>query len=283
MKYYPIGTVKILDFYEGEFESCFILFHPFLKIKNEGDNETKRTSSDKVDSIPNEFEEMFKGIKLPGNAMIYMSNPNYPKENEIIESGIGVSWKEVIELSNKFTTPEDIQKALKTSIGAYRKVFRRNDLHEHLQEFIKKHKLWSPKEDIINALTKKKIFQIFRFLNLNEIFNDDFKEEKEPINIKEMSLPDFCQTMSSSYIYSSEKEVMISQYMDTFFCLLLTKKKETMVKILENFELEGILCDEEFSLPWEYENEEFERLVKEEKERKDKRKSSSWLSKIFKK
>lgn len=282
MKYYPIGTVKILEFYEGEFESCFILFHPFLKMQNGDKDEIKRTGSDKVNSVPDEFEEMFNGIKLPGNAMIYMSNPNYPKENEIIESGIGISWKEIIELSNKFNSYEDIQKALKTSIGAYRKIFQRNDLYDHLQEFIKKHKFWSPKEDIINTLTKKKLFQFFQLLNLNEIINDNFKENKIPINIKEMSVNDFCKTMNSSYIYSSGKEVMISQYMDTFFCLLLTKKKETMQKILDNFELEGILCNEESSLPWEFEKEEFERLVKEEKERKSKKKSSSIWSKIFK-
>lgn len=285
MKYYPKGTEKILEFYEGEFESCFILFHPFLKMKREDgtETETERASSTKANAVPDELAEILNRIKLPANAMIYASNENYPEERQIIESGIAISWNQVIEQSNNLNSFQDIQKALKTSIGAYRRIFQRNDLFKNLQEYLKKQKIWSPKEDKINASTKRKLFQIFRLLNLNKIINDDFKKEKTPIDIKEMTELKFCESMNSCFIYSLDKEVMIGQDRDTFFCLLLTKNKEIMDKILESIELEGILCNEETSLPWEFENKEFDELVEKEKEEKNKSKPSKWWSKIFKK
>lgn len=283
MKYYPTGTKKILEFYKGEFDSCFILFHPFLKMKQEDETEIERTSSREANTVPDEFAEFFKELNLPANAVIYTSNQNYPEEKRIIESGIEISWNQVIEQTNNLNSYQEIQKALKTSIGAYRKIFQRNDLFNHLQEYLKKQKIWSPKEDIINTLTKKKIFQIFRLLNLNKIINDNFKEEKIPIDIGKMSEFDFCDIMNSFFICSLDKDVMIVQNRDTFFCLLLTRKKETMQKILESIELEGILCSEETSLPWEFNNKEFEELVQKEKEQKSKNKSSKWWSRIFKK
>lgn len=283
MKYYPIGTDSILDFYAGEFESCFILFHPFLKMKNHDDELLKHTSSAKLDFLPKEFEGIFNGVKLPENTRIYATNANYPEEIEIINSGTEVSWQTIIDLSNELKTVQDVQKALRTSIGAYRNIFERNDLFENLKETLEKQKIISPHEDIINTLTKKKILEIFHFLNLNEIVIDDFTEIKTPINISDLSLNDFCNILKSSYIYSFGREVMISQYRDTFFCLLLIKKKETMQTILDHFELEGILCDQETSLPWEFDKFEFEKLLEEEKEQKISNKSSKFWSRLFKK
>jgi len=278
---YPRGREKILEFYRGEFESCYILFHPFLKIKQEEGNDMERTSSSKENVLPNELSTIFSKIKFPANAMLYVSNPNYPEEKKIIESGIEISWSQVIEQSN-LNSYSEIQKALKTSIGAYRRIFQRKDLLKHLQEFLKKEKYWSPKEDIINPLTKKKLFQIFRLLELNKIINHNCNTENIPIDISEMSELEFCKTMTASYIYSKDKKVMVSQNRDTFFCLLLTKKKETMQKILANIDLEGILCDEESSMPWEFEKKEFNELVQKGKEKKIKNNSPSWWSRIFK-
>jgi hypothetical protein len=283
MKYYPLGTDSILDFYEGEFESCFILFHPFLKMKNHEDELLEHTRSAKLDSLPKEFNDIFNSVKLPENTRIYATNTNYPEEIVIIESGIEISWKTIIELSTQLNSFHDVQKALRTSIGAYRDIFERNDLFKNLKETLEKQKMIPPHEDIINTLTKKKLFEILNFLNQKEIVIDNFTEIKTPINISDISLIDFCNTLKSSYIYSLGREVMISQYRDTFFCLLLTKKKETMQTILDNFELEGILCDQETSLPWEFDKVEFEKLLEKEKEQKISNKSSKFWSRLFKK
>lgn len=288
MNYYPKGTDSILKSFKGEFKSCFILFHPFLQIK--GENETvDRNSSSQENDIPDDIKDLFKGIKLPSNATIYSSNPNYPEEAEIIQNGISITWKEILNNSDKLVSYEDIQKGLKTSIGAYRRIFQREDLMKSLTEVLDRNKYWSPKEDDINTTTKLLIFQIFKFLSIRKAVNLIYNEEPTPIELDNLDELSFCQTFNSTVVHSPEKEVVFSQDRDTFFCLMLTKKEETMQKIITQFKPEGILCDETTSLPWEFENNEFQQMIESEKLEKEKRtkmkanKSNNWFRKIFKK
>jgi hypothetical protein len=250
-------------------------------MKGEEQNKAPRTSLAKSDEVPDELRDILKGISLPGNATIYEANENYPDDSQIIRSGIAISWKEVIEQANNLHSYQDIQKALKTSIGAYRTVFQREDLSGSIQTYLEIQKVWPPKEDVINALTKKKLLEAFRLLHLNKIINDDFKEEKTPIDIEEMSESEYCQAINSSLIYSVNKEIMIAQDRDTFFCLLLSRTKEDMNKILAHIDLEGFLCDEKTALPWEFEDKELAALLKKEKEQESK--PIKWWPSIFKK
>lgn len=286
MNYYPKGTDSILKSFKGEFKSCYILFHPFLQIK--GENETvDRNSSSQENDIPDDIKDLFKGIKLPTNATIYSSNPNYPEEPEIIKNGISISWNEILNKSEKIESYQDIQKGLKTSIGAYRRIFQRDDLMKSLKEVLDENKYWSPKEDDINTTTKLLIFQIFKFLSIQRAVNLIYNEEPTPIDLDKLDENSFCQTFNSSVIHSVEKEVVFSQDRDTFFCLMLTKKEETMQKIITKFQPEGILCDETTCLPWEFGNDEFQQMLDEEKIAKENRKkvkenkSKGWFKRIF--
>jgi len=283
MIYYPKGTESIIDSFEGEFSSCFILFHPFLKFSNDSGSKDRVSSSHK-NEIPEDLKALFKDIKIPSNATIYAANPNYPNEKEIVENGKPVSWKEILNLSDKLNSYDDIQKGLKTSIGAYRKILQRKDLMNAVKEVLDGHKYWSPKEDDINTLTKLLLLKIFNFLSINSVINLDYSNESEPISIVDLDEFSFCKTFNSSVIYSADKEILISQARDTFFCLLLTKQQVTMHKLISKFQPEGILCDNSTCLPWEFNKDEFKALLASEKKNRNGmkgNKSKGWLSRIF--
>ena len=285
MSYYPKGTESIINSFRGEFKSCFILFHPFLQIK--GENESMdRVSSSQEDYIPDDFKELFKEKNLPSNVAIYSSNPNYPEEDEIIQKGISISWKEILNKSDELVSYEDIQKGLKTSIGAYRRIFQREDLMKSLKELLNENRYWAPKEDEINTTTKLLIFQIFKFLSITRAVNLIYNEEIKPIDLENLDEISFCQSFNSTVVHSLDKEVVFSQDRDTFFCLMLTKTEETMQKIITHFQPEGILCNETTSLPWEFVKEEFQQLLEKEimeknKNKREKKKSKGWLRRIL--
>ncbi len=284
--HYPKGAENILKSYEGQFESCFILFHPFLKMKGD-DGGKSRISSSQENEIPNVIKDIFKEITLPSNATIYSSNPNYPEEVEIIENGMPVEWKEVLNNSDGLNSYEDIQKGLKTSIGAYRRIFQRNDLMNSVMEVLAENNYWSPREDDINTLTKLLLFKIFNLLDVKSAVNLDYSSDSNPIEIEKLDEQSFCKAFNSTLIYSENKEVMILQDRDTFFCLMLTKHKETMQKIITAFNPEGILCDNETCLPWEFGNDEYLELLDREKieianrKKAKEKKSKGWLRRIF--
>lgn len=283
MKYYPQEKEKILDCYAGEFESCFILFHPFLKMENEGSEPSSRISSNQQDAIPDELQAIFKLLPIPASALIYAVNQNYPTEEAVIENGIAIRWNQVIQQSKQLNSYQDVQKALMTSIGAYRSVFQRKDLLQALQLTLKAHKYWSPRDSAINTLTKKTMFEVFKFIGVKELIKDGFLPDEAPVDITALSASEFCQLISSDLMYAVDKEVMVvGGGHDTFFCLLLTKKKETMHRILSYFQLEGILCDEQTVLPWEFSQQEIESLIQKEQAQKNKKKSQSWWARIFK-
>ena len=283
--YYPLGTEKILDFYKGEYASCFILFHPFIKMANEQKSkDLDRTSASQEETLPDDLKDLFKGISLPGNALIYAANQNYPKDMDIIENGRSVSWNEILGHSDLLSSYGDIQKGLKTSIGAYRKIFQRPDLSNAVKQVLDSQKLWPPKEDDINPLTRIRIFEIFKLLSLENIVNFNYGQDIVPQNISKLNAPEFCEAFKSNILFSENKEVMISQGRDTFFCLLLTKDKRMMQKISDNFQLEGILCDEETNLPWDMDVKELEsmwKIEKQQKERKKQKQRRPWWKSLF--
>lgn len=236
--------------------------------------ELQRTSSIRQDSIPEDIKKLLNENSLNSSTSIYSSNENYPNELDIISKGTSVSWSTVLNKSNALETFSDIQKGLKTSIGAYRKIFQREDLQKPIEQILTTNRLWSPKEDDINTLTKMSIYKIFKDLELEEIINLDLNQEVNSIDISEMAITEFCKVFNSTVIYSENKEIMISQGRDTFYCLLLTKKGITMQRILNKFKLEGIQCDASTCLPWEFSNKEYMELLQTEKYQKSNKENS---------
>ena len=275
MKYYPKGNENVLQYFKNEFESCFILFHPFLMMNNENnETELQRTSSIRQDSVPEDIKKLLNGNSLSSSTSIYSSNENYPNEIDIISKGTSVSWSTILNKSNALETFSDIQKGLKTSIGAYRKIFQREDLQKPIEQILTTSKLWSPKEDEINTLTKMSIYKIFKALELEKIVDLNLNQNVNSIDISEMTIKEFCRAFNSTVIYSENKEIMISQDRDTFYCLLLTKKGITMQRVLNKFKLEGIQCDASTCLPWELSNKEYIEFLQREKQQKSNKENS---------
>ena len=84
------GDGKILDFYANQFESVYILLHPFLK------------------PISIEFDRF--------------RPETWPSKKDIIEGCKGVSWHEILTLTN-LESLSDIDVGLRTSIGGLKKKY----------------------------------------------------------------------------------------------------------------------------------------------------------------
>jgi hypothetical protein len=155
-KLYPNEEESILSNFAGFYDSVFMAYLPFFRIR---ENSFEKVSVQKSHQISlEEFkanDEVFG--KLPNfNANIYSyKNDEYPEDSEIFEKAEIVSWEEVKNYAN-FSNYAEIYKALKTSIGSYRAIFERTDLRDKLNVLLKKNESFIQRKGILKFFRKSK-------------------------------------------------------------------------------------------------------------------------------
>ena len=78
-----------------------------------------------------------------------------------------LAWKDKTELN----------KALRTSIGALREIFKKPELSEKLNSFTTQNSIWNPTEGTFDVFSKLGIYRTLKLLNKNEIIIiDEFFE-----------------------------------------------------------------------------------------------------------
>lgn len=217
------------------------------------------------------MEEFKAGDEVFGNlpdfnADVYSyENDNYPEDEIIFENGEIVSWEEVKNGAN-FNDYSELYKALKTSIGSYRKVFERVDLRDRLSEFTEREKIFHPSEGNFEVLSKIEIYNALKSLGKNEIIVvDEFYESEKELNLDSISLKEFVEKVEYKdyYIFPKDKSILFSIEWDSFF-FLICSDKQIIDEILKNSRIEGFYCTNETKHTWEWNEEEFLKLLKSE-------------------
>lgn len=265
-KLYPNEEDSLLSNFEGFYDYVFVAFLPFFRIK--GDN-SEKISVQKSHQIS--LEEFKAGDEVFGNlpnfnADIYSyENDKYPEDEMIFENAEIVSWKEV-KIGANFNDYAELYKALKTSIGSYRKAFERVNLREKLNDFTEREKIFHPSEGNFEVLSKIEIYNALKILGKNEIIViDEFYENKKELNLNLISLKEFVEQIEYKdyYIYAKDKSLLFSIDWDSFFYLICSDEK-TLDEILRKSKIEGFFCTSETKHNWEWNEDEFLKLLESE-------------------
>lgn len=265
-KLYPNEDNTFLNHFAGFYDSVLIAYLPFFRLR---ENSLEQISVQKSHQISlEEFKAKDKVFgNLPDfNADIYSyENDNYPEDEIIFENGETVRWEEVKNGAN-FNDHSEIYKALKTSIGSYRKVFERIDLRDKLNEFTEREKIFHPSESSFEVLSKIEIYNALKNLGKNEIVViDEFYENEKEWNLDSISLEQFVTKIDydDRYIFPKDKSILFSIAWDSFFYLICSDK-QTIDKILRNSKIEGFFCTTETKHTWAWNEEEFKKLLQSE-------------------
>jgi len=266
-KYLHPGFDKpIKKHFKKYFDTVFISFSPFFKLNSDKEKDRKFQKSNIItfSELKNEVD-IIKDIPQINAEVFSYQNDKYPDYDEILSEGVEVKWEEIRKGCN-FDEIRDVNKALKTSIGAYRKAFRKEELSKKLIEFANSNQIFFPTEGHFEVLSKVKIYRSLQLLGKsNVIVEDEFYQNKKEIIIKDMSEKEFVDIIEFKdyYIYDIDKTLLFSVGWDDFF-FLICSTDEMISKTINEIDFEGIYCDENTETGWEMTKEEIEEGWKKE-------------------
>jgi hypothetical protein len=264
---YPDEETPVLKHY-SEFDSVYVGLLPFFKLDKE---HCEMNSSKKVISLEEarKKDEIFEKIENYSNMTIFSSNECYPTDEEITQHGKKVTWKEVIQNTN-LNDYKELNKALMTSIGAFKKKLERQDLLKVLNQYSDKNNIWHPTEGKFDFFTKSSIFELLTLNGIEEVLvEDEFYENKKIIDLTSSNKSDFCEKIDFKdyYIYDKNKSILFAISWDYFFYFIaINEKVFSKTSIESNFE--GFWADEKSSHLWTWEEGEIDRLMNSENEKK---------------
>lgn len=261
---YPEEEMPLLKHY-SEFDNVYIGLLPFFKVNKENCN---IKSSKKEISIEEarKTDKIFEKIGNKSNVTIFSSNECYPTSEEISQNGKIVSWKEIIR-NTELNNYQELNKALMTSIGGFKKKLERKDLLETLNKFTKTENIWHPIEGTFDFFCKSSIYDILKSNGINKIVvEDEFYENKKNIDFSKLNKNEFCEEIDYNdyYIYDNNKSILFSISWDFFFFFIAINEKSFSKRKIETH-FEGFWVDEKSSHLWTWEKGEIERLLNSEK------------------
>jgi hypothetical protein len=241
-----------LEHFGSVFNRVYLSFFPFFTVEDQDIQEYDFNKSVEITlEQARKQDHNLEKIKAT-NATIYSRNVNYPSDYEILKQGRTVSWLNVREGAGLATNSE-LNKALKTSIGAYNKDIRRPDLAEKLEIFIRKAQVWTPGEGQYDVLTLRKIYNSFILLGKRHIIvEDEFLETRKELMLGEITREKFIEEISGKdyFIYSADRSVLFSLDWDSFF-FIICYSSPCMDKIIEEQHFEGFFADSKTTHRWE--------------------------------
>jgi hypothetical protein len=264
---YPDEETPVLKHY-SEFDGVYVGLMPFFKLEKE---HCDTNSSKKVISIEEarEQDEIFEKIENYSNMTIYSSNECYPTDEEITQNGKKITWKEVIQ-NSKLNDNKELNKALMTSIGAFKKKLQREDLLKILNQYSEKNNYWHPTEGTFDFFTKSSIFEILKSNGISKVdVEDEFYENKKTIDLNDLTKNDFCDKIDFKdyYIYDENKSILFAISWDYFFFFVAINERVFSKETIET-KLEGFWADEKCTHLWTWEEVEIDRLLNSENEKK---------------
>ncbi len=261
---YPDYDTPLQKHFGKKFNHIQICFLPFFRIPKKINKTNKGSVSISEKEAITELGSI-KGLKeaLKGKKFnIYTTNRDYPKQEVILKEGLRFNWKDILSNSN-FKSYREINRALKISIGSYKRKLLRQDLQIELELFTKKENLWYPIEGRFDAISKSNIYDILEVLGITRIYtSDEFYENIIPLEITNLKRLDFISSINFDvkYIYSENQDLLFAIDWDSFFFLTVTNK-EYHKKIKSLDILDGFLTDRNTTHNWDWETGEINRLL----------------------
>ncbi|MDD5195177.1 MAG: DUF2711 family protein [Candidatus Omnitrophica bacterium] len=206
---------KILEYYRGQFDSVYILLHPFLR------------------PLSIDFD-----LSCPEKC---------PSKHEIIEGCEPVSWRQVLNLTG-LSSLSDIDVGLRTSIGALKEESANEKFASCLDKLTEEKGIIHPTEGGLPPLLENRIFNALKKLGYEWLWvgNEWGTERKlhwvdDLIENKEIP----CHGCG----FTPDYRLLVATHWDSH-CSLLCSSKENIDKILEVDNFEGFFCTEKTEIYW---------------------------------
>lgn len=198
---------RILSFYEGQFESVYMLLHPFLK-----------------------------PINIP---MERFCPSKWPAKKEIIDGCAPVSWGEVLELTG-FKSLSDIDVGLRTSILGIKQELSNADAAAKLAALIEKHNIIHPSEGDLPPLLENRILHAINFLGYDWLWlGDEFGTERKLHYIEDLFEKDEIPTHGC--VFTHDHALLVTTHWDSH-CSLFCSSKDLIERVLAMDNFEGFYC-----------------------------------------
>jgi len=205
---------KILEFYAGQFESVFIILHPFME---PADIEEERFCPEK-----------------------------WPSKIEIIEGCKPISWKQVLTLTG-LTKLADVDVGLRTIIGGLRKDLSNHEFSEKLIE-LDNAGIILPEEGDIPPLLENRILEAIKALGHDWLWvGDEFGTERKLHFIDDLIAGD--EIPIHGCIFTHDHSLLVTTHWDSH-CSFLCSSKSTLETLLEAEPFEGFFCSENTEVYW---------------------------------
>jgi hypothetical protein len=206
---------RILDYYKGQFDSVYILLHPFIHPK-----------SIEIERFCPKF---------------------YPKKHEMIEGCEAVRWKKILELTN-LNALSEIYIGLRTRIHSLREEYANETFASCLEELIDKHGIIPPSGDSLPELIENRIYEAIRLLGYRWLWiGDQFGTERKLHWIDDLTDKD--DVPSNGCIFTHDHSILITTALDQHYSFLCSSRK-IIEQILDIDNFEGFYCTEKTEVSW---------------------------------
>ena len=206
---------NILEYYDGQFECVYVLLSPFM-----------RPTSVSTDRFCPE---------------------KWPSKQELIEGVSPVSWKEIIELT-ALNSIDEVDIALRTSIGGLKKKFENEKLSNILCQLTESDNIIHPSEGDVSPLIENTVYDSLQAIGQEWLWvGDEFCTERKLTWIED--LKGCNEAPSHACFFTPDKKVLITTHWDSHFSFLCSSKS-TIEQILKYGEFEGFYCTSETEVYW---------------------------------
>ena len=253
----PSDEENILEYYKNDYESVYVILHPFIKSKacnlKQFDPSGQKhliVKREDIDDI-NEFLNNARPLI-------------WPSYTEIISNCSPIKWEQILSISN-FKNINEIDIALLTEVLVSsvklenRKLavvltlpeeFENKKLNDELTQICKKHGFICPTEGEISPFIQNTLFTAIKELGFeNMIITNQFGDDRSERSIKDIISKDLIPSCGN--IFDENHDILITTpwEREDYFSLLCSSKNN-IKKILEITDLEGFYCDETTKISW---------------------------------
>jgi hypothetical protein len=210
---------KILDFYWGQFDSVFVVLHPFIR----------------TESIDKEL----------------FYSDTYPSKAEILANCTPVSWGRIVSLTG-LPDINAVDIGLRTGIGGLKSEYANKEYSESIDRLEATNNIVRPSEGEIPELLQNRLFNVLQNIDQDCLWvGDEFGTERKLVWIDD--LKGGYQLPSHGNQFTPDKGVLLTTHWDSHFSFLCSSFK-TIEEILKIDRFEGFFCDDSTEVYWSITN-----------------------------